>query len=68
MVLSKQELRELTGRARHGDQQDWLIKQRIPFLVGADGIPKVLRTTLSSILGAPPMTEAIRSPKLRLGA
>lgn len=67
MVLTKQELRELTGRARHREQREWLQLQRIPFLIGADGVPKVLRATLISILGISPSPELHRGPKLRLG-
>lgn len=66
LVLSKDELRSLSGCARHREQQEWLRQQRIPFLLGADGMPKVLRATITSILGAPAANDPQRGPKLRL--
>lgn len=64
-ILAKQELRELTGLKRPSAIRRWLEQQRIPYMVGADGWPRVLQALIMNRLGGkpePPRPE----PKLRL--
>lgn len=66
MLLTPQELAELTGYQKPSAQMRWLTAQRIPYLVGGDGKPKVLRDPLIERLGGkrPPVNK--REPKLCL--
>ena len=43
MFLTQSELIEMTGYQKHQAQQRWLKAQRIPFLIGGDGMPRVMR-------------------------
>ncbi len=63
MLLTREELRELTGRRTAAAQIRWLREQRIPHLIGADGRPKVLRSTLLAMLGGIGHTA---EPRLKL--
>ncbi len=67
MLLTLQELEELTGYQKPSAQMRWLEAQRIPFLVGGDGRPKVLRAPLVARLGGSPSSLGKPEPKLRLG-
>lgn len=60
LLLTREELAELTGYKRPGDQARWLAQQGIQHYMGADGRPKVIR---ESLLKSPTMT---RPPVLRL--
>lgn len=46
MFTSLQDLEELTGHARPAIQMRWLRMKAIPFIIGGDGRPKILRQTL----------------------
>jgi hypothetical protein len=46
LILSPQELEELTEYKRPADQIKWLRSKGIPFFLGAKGNPKVLRDSL----------------------
>lgn len=59
------ELRQLTGLERPSAIKRFLTQQRIPYMVGADGWPRVLHAIIIERLGGqviPPAAE----PKLRL--
>lgn len=63
-LLTPDELRELTGYKRGADQMRWLRDNRWPFVVGGDGLPKVLRAVVETRLGG---TAAVTpEPRLRL--
>lgn len=65
MFLSASNLKELTGLQRPSSVRRWLDAQRIPYLVGADGWPRVLHAIIMERLGGqivPPAHE----PQLRL--
>lgn len=51
MFLTQAELIEMTGYQKHQAQQRWLKAQRIPFLIGGDGMPRVMRATVLGIMG-----------------
>jgi len=54
MFLTPEELEALTERMRKADQIEWLQKHRIPFLVGANGHPRVSRAYIENILSGRP--------------
>ncbi len=59
-VLTDQEMREITDYVRPSFQIRILKEWGIPFIVGRDGHPKVLREHLKTISGA--RTNARREP------
>lgn len=65
MLLTPQELEDLTGRSRPANQIKWLRERGWVFEVGGDRRPKVLRAYAERQLG---MKEAPqpRRPKLHL--
>lgn len=63
--MSADQLQDLTGRKKSPDQIAWLHANRIPFLLDANGKPKVLTATITSLLGTP--HKAGYGPQLRLG-
>lgn len=65
MFLSTSNLKELTGLQRPSSVRRWLDGQRIPYLVGADGWPRVLQAIILERLGGQVMPPA-SEPKLRL--
>lgn len=67
MLLTPQELTELTGYQKPSAQMRWLTAQEIPFLVGGDGRAKVLRAPLVERLGGKQSSGSKREPQLRLG-
>lgn len=64
MFMTKDEVAQLTGRARPKEQTQWLESQRFGFVVGADGKPKVLREVVLARLGATRQPEK-KGPELR---
>lgn len=50
MFLSREELEALTERKRKADQVAWLRSRRIPYLVGANGHPRVSRAFVENVL------------------
>lgn len=66
MLLTPQELAELTGYQKPSAQMRWLTAQRIPYLMGGDGKPKVLRDPLVERLGGKRPAVSKREPKLYL--
>lgn len=65
MLLSTLEIIELTGYQRPSAQIRWLDSQKIPYLIGGDGCPKVLRGPLVKRLTGMPEVAVKREPKLR---
>lgn len=66
LMLDKYELFELTGSKRTTTQVEWLNKNAIPFLIGADEKPKVLRATIESLLTIATRSVRKREPRLHL--
>jgi len=64
MFLTKDEVAELTGYQKPSAQIRWLEAQQFGYVVGGDGVPKVLRQVVISRLGG--QTTQKRSPELRL--
>lgn len=58
LLLTRDELHELTGYARRSDQIRWLERQGWRFVVGADGRAKVGREYAGAMLGTGPANEA----------
>ncbi len=54
MFISPADLADLAGHSRAAIQARWLRTNLIPFLVGGDGAPKVLRQTVVDRLQAEP--------------
>lgn len=67
MFLTQSELTEMTGYQKYAAQQRWLKEQRIPFLIGGDGMPRVLRATVLGIFGGHSKAEPA-GPQLRFKA
>lgn len=51
MILTRDELRDLSGYSQRTRQKRWLAENGIPFLTGADGFPRVSRQTIEERLG-----------------
>lgn len=54
MFLTPDELEAMTERTRKQDQVEWLRRNRIPFLIGANGHPRVSRAYIENILSGRP--------------
>ena len=65
MLLSQDELVELTGYKYPSKQIAWLRVNRFPFTVGGDRRPKVLRTAVVCMLGGV-VEKTVEEPTLRL--
>ncbi|CAB1369327.1 DUF4224 domain-containing protein [Denitratisoma oestradiolicum] len=65
MFLSTLHLRELTGLQRPSSIRRWLDEQRIPYLVGADGWPRVLHSVIAERMGGVIVPQP-PEPRLRL--
>ena len=64
-IMDKSELIALTGLQRPSAIRRWLEAQRIPYMLGADGWPRVLQALIMARLGG--KAEAPRpEPQLRL--
>ena len=48
LCLTKEELEELTGHKRPSGQKKWLDGYALPYFIGLDGYPRVLRSTLEN--------------------
>lgn len=64
MFLTNEELIELTGYKKAAYMPRWLKKNGYRFEIGADGWPKVLRTSVITKLGG---SMAHREPRLNFG-
>ena len=65
MIAKQQTLAELTGLQRPSAVRRWLDKERIPYMVGADGWPRVLEAIIMDRLGGK-ASPVLREPQLRL--
>lgn len=59
LLLSREEIYELTDYRRPSKQITWLRKHGVRFMVAADGHPRVLRRELES-----PAEKPVRAPNL----
>ena len=64
MFMTPEEVAELTGYQRPAAQIKWLTAERFGFVVGGDGLPKVLREVVLSRLGD--SSKPKKEPRLRL--
>ncbi|OLU25445.1 hypothetical protein BVH03_17455 [Pseudomonas sp. PA15(2017)] len=65
MLLTQAEVIELTGYQRPSAQIRWLDSHKVPYLIGGDGRPKVLRAPLVERLGGVPAVAVKPEPRLR---
>ena len=54
LLLTPEEVRELTGRTYPKHQIDWLTAMKWKFEVGADGHPKIARAYFNDRMGVKP--------------
>jgi len=54
MFLTLEEVEALTERKRRADQIAWLRENRIPYMIGANGHPRVSRAYVENILSGRP--------------
>ena len=66
MILAIKTLAEITGLQRPSAVRRWLDRERIPYVVGADGWPRVLEAIMMQRMGGQAATPAAREPQLRL--
>ena len=67
LLLTPAEVADLTGYVKPSAQTRWLSETGIPFLVGGDGKPKVLRRLVMERLGYKFDGQPVRrEPQLRL--
>jgi hypothetical protein len=64
-TATPEDLKQLTGLQRPSAIKRFLARQRIPFMEGADGWPRVLHTILVQRLGGQ-ITPPAPEPQLRL--
>lgn len=65
MFLTQEDLTDLCGRKRKASVREWLDAEHIPYLVGADGWPRVSRAVICARLGE--SLQPAREPRLHLG-
>ena len=51
MILATKTLAEITGLQRPSAVRRWLDRERIPYVVGADGWPRVLEAIMMQRMG-----------------
>lgn len=66
IFLTEEELRTVSGKQKPSAQVRWLQSEHIPYIVGGDGKPKVLREKMLERLGG--TTQTRPEPKLRLAS
>ena len=68
LLLTRAEMAELTEREHADAQIAWLRREGWPFVVSADGRPKVARAEFDRRMvgGAPPAVRKISKPRLDL--
>lgn len=64
MILPRDTLISITGLQRRSAVRRWLDRHAIPYLVGADGWPRVLQAVMMERLGG--QVPQIPEPRLRL--
>lgn len=66
-LLTRDELAALTGRKRASGQRDWLVSAGWPFVLDADGFPRVARAVFDRHLGIPTARQRPETgPRLEL--
>ena len=65
-IMTRTELAELTGLQRPAATRRWLERERIPYLMGADGWPRVLWGPVLKRLGGSVEPLPRPEPQLRL--
>ncbi len=63
MILSHEELQQVTGRKRHKAQAMELSRMGLPFVVRSDGRPIVSRLAFERIVGHDSRRKAAAEPK-----
>ncbi|MHC5351653.1 DUF4224 domain-containing protein [Metapseudomonas furukawaii] len=66
IFLTDDELRAVSGKQKASAQVRWLKSEKIPYIMGGDGKPKVLREKVLERLGGSAQTRD--EPKLRLAS
>ena len=66
MILTHDELAELTGKTRNGAQQAVLREMAIPFKIRPDGSIVALRAAVEAALGYATPNERSKSPAVRI--
>ncbi|KAA3649824.1 MAG: DUF4224 domain-containing protein [Proteobacteria bacterium] len=64
LIATRETLIELTGLRRPSAVRRWLDRECIPYMVGADGWPRVLQTIIMARLGGPSKAP-VKEPQLR---
>jgi hypothetical protein len=65
-TTSREDLKSLTGLQRPNAIKRFLTRQRIPYIVGADGWPRVLQSAIFERMGGPIIPPTHGEPQLRL--
>jgi hypothetical protein len=65
-TLTRNELKDLTGLQRAFAVRGFLTREKIPFMTGSDGWPRVLRDVILRKLGGQSLPYSIPEPRLRL--
>jgi hypothetical protein len=66
LLLTTDEVSELTGYQQPTAQARWLSENNLPYLLGGDGKPKVLRSVVVRRLGGEVAADPpVRQPQLR---
>jgi hypothetical protein len=67
MFADRKTLFDLTGYQRPAATRRWLDRERIPYMIGSDGWPRVLQSVILERLGGlPTSVPANPEPRLRL--
>lgn len=66
MFLTESELQTLSGKVKPSAQMRWLKAEKIAYITGGDGKPKVLRDLVVARLGGTGQTRP--EPQLRLAS
>lgn len=67
LLLTTDEVSDLTGYQQPTAQVRWLVENNLPYLLGGDGKPKVLRSLVVRRLGGGAAADPPkREPELRL--
>ncbi|OZI57621.1 DUF4224 domain-containing protein [Bordetella genomosp. 4] len=66
LILSPEDLVEITGKSRKSSQVEILRQLGIPFKIRPDGTPLVLRAAMEVALGYATKNEKSRTPALRI--
>lgn len=66
MVLSKETLTEISGLQKPAYIRKWLEGEKVPYLLGADGWPRVLESIMVERLGGKVTSKHPKEPQLRL--